>query len=252
MRHLPFLLGGLVLAAGCKKTVDTKGFEKTIAERVTAMGLSPGKVTCPSGVEAKAGASFDCQVEIEKTTYDLTVSITSVDTEAKRVNMETAWKKGDAVLAKKIATVAPPKLQQALGAEVAVDCGAEPLMFLDADRKAGCKLTAGDKAATLTFAFDDKLEVTGFKIEPALYGSAKLAAILTPTVHEQTGADTKVDCGPDAVVQRSEDGAVWCSIDNGKQAAKIRVAVTPDFGVESWKVAKPDEPDEPDAAEPAE
>lgn len=237
MSHKPaHLLFSLLAIAGCKKTVDTKGFEKTLAAKVADLGFTPGPVTCPSGIEGKKGATFTCKVEIEKTTYDLAVTITSVD--GSNVQMDTKWAKGPAVISKKIAATAPKALAEALGTTVAVDCGTEPLLFLEAG-KAKCKLTAGHTSSTLLLAFDDKLEVTGWELDPALLGRAKLEAILTPSVAEKTHPGVKIDCGPDDLITRPADGLLWCGMHDGDQDQKIRVTVTPELKVEKWEVATP-------------
>ena len=235
-RHPAHLLIALVAIAGCKKTVDTKGFEKTIAAKVTELGLTPGAISCPSGVEGKKGTEFTCKVEIEKVTYDLTVTITSVESD--NAQMDTRWAKGAAVISKKIAANAPKALAEALGTTVTVDCGTEPLLFLEAS-KATCKLTSGKTSSTLLLTFDDKLEVTGWELKPPLLGRAKLEGVLTPAVAEKTSPQVKVDCGPDDLIARPADGNVWCGITDGAQAAKIRVTVTPELKVEKWEVATP-------------
>jgi len=230
------LLIALAALAGCKKTVDTKGFEKTIAAKVTELGLTPGAISCPSGVEGKKGAEFTCKVEIEKATYDLTVTITSVESD--HAQMDTKWAKGPAVISKKIAANAPKALAEALGTTVTVDCGTEPLLFLEAS-KAKCKLTSGKTSSTLLLAFDDKLEVTGWELNPPLLGRAKLEGLLTPSVAEKTNPQVKVDCGPEDLMARPSDGIVWCGITDGTQHAKIRVTVTPELNVDKWEVATP-------------
>ncbi len=237
MSHKPaHLLLSVLAIAGCKKTVDTKAFEKTLAGKVSELGFTPGPITCPSGIEGKKGAAFTCKVEIEKTTYDLAVTITSVD--GSNVQMDTKWAKGPAVISKKIAATAPKALAEALGTTVVVDCGTEPLMFLEAG-KAKCKLTSGHTSATLLLAFDDKLEVTGWELQPALLGRGKLEGILTPSVAAKTHPDVKIDCGPDDLITRPEDGLVWCGMHDGEQDLKIRVTVTPELKVEKWEVATP-------------
>jgi hypothetical protein len=232
----PHLLVALLALAACKKTVDTKGFEKTIAAKVTELGLTPGKISCPSGIEGKKGAEFTCKVEIEKTTYDLIVTITSVETS--NAQMDTRWAKGPAVISKKIAANAPKALAEAFGTTVTVDCGTEPLLFLESS-KAKCKLTSGKASSTLLLSFDDKLEVTGWELSPPLLGRKKLEELLTPSVAEKTSPNVKVDCGPEDLITRPADGNVWCGVTDGAQTAKIRVAVTPELKVDKWEIATP-------------
>lgn len=235
-RHLVL---GLCLIAGCKKTVDTKGFEKTLDAKVKALGLVPGPISCPSGVEPKTGGVFTCKVEIEKISYDLAVTITSV--EGSNVQMDTAWAKGPAVIRKKIAEGVPKVLGEQLGAKVELDCGKEPLLFLTAG-KATCKMTSGHTAATLEISFDDKYEVSSWKLDPPLLGRAKLEEILTPSVAEKTTPAIKVDCGPEDVFPRPAEGVLECAISDGTQHARIKVSISPELKVERWETIKSDHP----------
>jgi hypothetical protein len=142
------------------------------------------------------------------------------------------------VISKKIAANAPKALAEALGTTVTVDCGTEPLLFLEAS-KATCKLTSGKTSSTLVLAFDDKLEVKGWELQPPLLGRAKLEGLLTPSVAEKTSPGITVDCGPDDLIERPADGTIWCAIADGPKKAKIRVTITPDLKVERWETATP-------------
>ena len=238
--HLLGLLGllglPLLTLGGCKKTVDTKGFEKTIDERVRGLGLVPGAISCPSGIEAKQGTQFTCKVPIDKASYDLVVTIKSV--EGSSVQLDTAWAKGPAVVAQKLAENGPAAIKKALDATASLDCGTEPLIFLAAG-KVKCKLTSGTTHATLAFTFDDKLEVTGWELDPHLLSRKKLEGLLTPDVEAKTSPTTKVDCGPDDLLARPADGTLTCSISDGAHTAKIHVTVSEDLKVEKWETVSP-------------
>ncbi len=55
-----------VLAVGCGGTViDSAKIEATVEENLQkSLGKKVSSVDCPSGVEVKAGASFDCTVTL--------------------------------------------------------------------------------------------------------------------------------------------------------------------------------------------
>lgn len=159
-----FVLVPLALAA-CTKTVDTKGFEKTIEERVRAIGLVPESVSCPSGVAPKTGAKFTCKITIENTSYDLDVTITTV--KDKDVAMDTSWAKGHAVVRRKIVDNLPAELGKQLHATVTIDCGKDALVFLTGNQL-DCSLTSGTTTSKLTLTFDEKYNMTEWKLDPPL------------------------------------------------------------------------------------
>jgi hypothetical protein len=228
------VLIAVIASTGCHKTVDNEGFEKTLAAKVTALGMTPGKVTCPPGIAGKKGATFACQIQLEKSTYDLEVTIT--DVHGDQLSMDTRWAKGDAVFSKKLAANLPKPMSDALGATVTVDCGSEPLLFLQ-DSKTKCKLSAGKTTSTLELTFDDKFEVNHWKLTPPLLKRAKLEHALTPAVSEKVHHEVTVDCGAEDLIPRPDDGLVWCGISDGSHKADIRVAITPELDVGKWEVA---------------
>jgi hypothetical protein len=74
---------GLALGAvGCggSSTVSKGDVEKSAMEKLpTATGLTPTKVSCPNDLDAKAGATMQCQVTVEgNATYGLNVTVSSV------------------------------------------------------------------------------------------------------------------------------------------------------------------------------
>jgi len=235
MRIATFALATLA-AVGCKKTVDNKGFASNLEDKVRALGLHPGNVSCPSDVDAKAGAKFTCKVPIEAATYDLLVTIKSVDGSV--VQMDTAWAKGPAVIRDRLRESVPRSMQDALGAEVALDCGVDPLLFLD-HGKVACRLTSGRAASKLVLAFDDKLEITGWELVPPLLGKQRIEALLVQAIAEKSGASVTVNCGAEALISRPSDGVITCSVVAGKTTTQVRVTVTPDLKIENWTTVTP-------------
>ena len=62
-RWTPILLAlGALLAACGTSTIKAPGAERSVAEVVSRQtGFRPADVSCPSGVEAKVGGTFDCR-----------------------------------------------------------------------------------------------------------------------------------------------------------------------------------------------
>ncbi len=57
----------LLLAAGCGETVidDVKTEEAIEANLTKSVGQKVSSVDCPSGVEVKAGKTFECEVKLD-------------------------------------------------------------------------------------------------------------------------------------------------------------------------------------------
>lgn len=53
--------------------------ERVSAEVTNANGTAPESVSCPSGLDAKAGATVTCQVKDSTETYNVVVDVQSVD-----------------------------------------------------------------------------------------------------------------------------------------------------------------------------
>jgi Domain of unknown function (DUF4333) len=224
----------------CKSKVDTKGFEDTIRQRTTALGLHATKVACPANVEAKPGGVFTCQVELDgKKTYGLDVTIKAMDKATSKVDLDTAWHDGAAVQVAKLDQGLTAELSKALGGAVTIKCGDEPLRFLDPQRKLRCELVAGEVKSAATIDFDAALQPTDWHLDPAILARAKLEEILTPAVREKTNPDVKVDCGPAAFLLRPADGVVWCAIADADKQAKIKVEIDDKLNLQRWEVATP-------------
>lgn len=231
------LVASALAVVACKSKVDTKGFEDTVRQRTSEMGLHATKVTCPHDVETKQGAAFTCQVELDgKKTYALDVTLKSVDKESRKADLDTAWHDGAAVQVAKLEPALTDALGKALGSAITLECGDEPLRFLDPQRKLRCELAAGEVKSTATIDFDEALTPTGWHLEPALLERTKLEEVLTPLVRDKTGLPVTVSCGPAALLLRPADGVLWCTIaDSGKQA-KLEVEIDDNRKVKRWKV----------------
>jgi hypothetical protein len=235
------LIAALAVVA-CKNKVDTKGFEDTVRQRTSEMGMHATKVSCPADVEAKPGNVFTCQVELDgKKTYALDVTLKGVDRATSKASLDTAWHDGAAVQVAKLEPALTQELGKALGSQVTLTCGDEPLRFLDPQRKLRCALTAGAVKSTATIDFNEALTPTDWHLDPPLLGRVKLEEILTPSVRDKTGPGVKVDCGPAALLLRPADGVVWCSIADPDKQAKIKVEIDDKLNVQRWEVATPPE-----------
>src|SRR5690606_31254913 len=130
------------------------------------------------------------------------------------VNLRTTWRRGSAVRARKLATELPAKLEEQLGVEVGLDCGREPLAFLNAEGRVACALISGKTTSTLRLTFNEQRDVTGWQLDPPLLGRAKLEQILTPSVQAKLGPAAQVSCGPEALLRRPDDGVVRCDVND--------------------------------------
>jgi hypothetical protein len=223
----------LAAAGGCKKSVKNDEVEAFVQRRATELGIPNAKASCPSGVEAKVGASFDCKIDIDGTTYVLVATITSL--EGTKLSIDTAWKDGEAVISSKLSAALSGELSTQMETPVKVECG-EPLRFLDKDRNVACDLVAGSTKAKLLVTFDDNLAPTNWKVQPPLLAKAALERLLTDPVRSKTSAAVTVACGDEPLLARPADGIVWCQASDGDRAAKIQVEVGPDLVVTRWQL----------------
>jgi hypothetical protein len=227
----------MLLASGaCKKKVDTADFEGRLKKRTDELGLAGATVSCPKGVEAKEGQTFECSVSVGGRSYVLVATVTKVD--GKELGMDTKWKDGEAVITGKLAPALGGELGKQFGTPVTVDCGKDTMVFLDKARNVTCDLAAGDTKAKVVITFDDKLNPTTWKLDPQLLAKSKLEGILTEPVRAKTSPTVAVTCGDKPLLPRPADGTVWCEIADGAKKAKLKVAVDDDLQVKGWEVAE--------------
>jgi hypothetical protein len=230
-----WVLAGVLAAAGCKKSVKNDEVEAFVKRRAADLGMQNAKASCPSGVEAKVGTSFDCKLEIDGKTYVLVATITSV--EGTKLAIDTAWKDGEAVVSSKLSAALAGELSNQMETPVKVECG-EPLRFLDQDRNVACDLVAGSTKAKLLVTFDENLAPTNWKVHPGLLAKPRLEQLLIERVRTQTSATATVTCGDEPLLARPDDGIVWCQVTDGARSAKVEVEVGPDLVVTRWKFAE--------------
>lgn len=223
-----------ISAAGCKKTVKNEEVEGFIKHRTEELGLPGAKVSCPKGVDAKLGTKFECTVELGGKPYILVATITKV--EGLKLDMDTAWKDGEAVISEKLEAALAKDLSEQFGTDVAIECG-DILRFLDAERAVACDLTAGATKAKVLVTFDDKLVPTTWKLDPQLLSKKKLEAVLIEPVRAKTSPGVAVQCGTEPLMPRPADGVVRCSIAEGDKQAPLEVDVDEELNVKGWRVA---------------
>jgi hypothetical protein len=235
MKRLSIVVMLLGIGA-CKKKVDTGDFEGRLKKRTDELGLTGATVSCPKGVEAKVGQSFECSVSIGGRSYVLVATVTKVD--GKELGMDTAWKDGEAIINAKLAPALGTDLGKQFELPVTVDCGKDAMLFLDKARNVTCDLTVADAKAKVIVTFDDKLVPTAWKLDPQLLAKTKLEGILLEPVRAKTSPTVTVTCGDKPLVPRPADGTVWCEIADGAKKAKLKVAVDEELQVKGWEVAE--------------
>jgi hypothetical protein len=85
VRRLVLIPLAAVLMVGCGggKTVKADGAERSVSDVVSRKtGFHPTDVSCPSGVDAKAGATFDCHFTGPDGAYVAHVTIEKVEGES--------------------------------------------------------------------------------------------------------------------------------------------------------------------------
>lgn len=72
-----------IATAACSKTLDTKGLEPTLARQLeAAYDLTGVTVSCPTGIKAKAGSTFECTAALPQG-GTLTLRVTQDDANGK-------------------------------------------------------------------------------------------------------------------------------------------------------------------------
>ncbi|SEH82929.1 protein of unknown function [Mycolicibacterium rutilum] len=81
-----------VLVVGCSSTIKPEGAAKSVVDLVSEQtGFKPTDVTCPDGVEAKEGTTFECTFTgPEGTEYTANLRVTKVEGDDVEFYIETA------------------------------------------------------------------------------------------------------------------------------------------------------------------
>jgi hypothetical protein len=228
MKHVLLALGLIA----CSNTVNQEDMEKNLHARMVALGAPEATVKCPSSLSAKVGSVGVCKVTLGEATYDLEVTVTSI--ENGKAMTDTKWKGVVLINARELEKGFTPVLSEELGAPVTIDCGAA-FRPLDAARAVVCDLEAGMHASKVTFTFDDKLEPTLTKYDPPLLAMNKLIAHILPSVRAKTKPTVEMTCA-EMVMPRPADGVVRCTlVDGGAEVARILVTVDAELKLSNWE-----------------
>lgn len=230
------LSGCTVRCYGPKTTMNRDELEKTLETRL-AVG---GHVRCPEDLEAKVGATYRCQLELENTSYALDVTITSIDPTDSKTPLRIDYKfaRGRAFRRSVVQADLQKKLSDMLGAPLEVACGAEPLLFIR-ETLVVCQLRSGNVRTTTSLALDDKLGVTNGPLVPPVFSRKELEAGLREATKAQFGPDMAIDCGPEAIIMSPADSTIHCQASKGSEKAPLEVVVERDTTT-SWKLSAPD------------
>ncbi|MGV0851588.1 DUF4333 domain-containing protein [Mycolicibacterium phlei] len=81
-----------VTLVGCSSTIRPEGAAKSVVDLVSEQtGFKPTDVTCPDGIEAKAGTTFECRFTgPEGVEYTANLRVTRVDGDDVEFYIETA------------------------------------------------------------------------------------------------------------------------------------------------------------------
>ncbi|MEV0062071.1 DUF4333 domain-containing protein [Nocardia sp. NPDC050718] len=100
LRTVPAVLAALLTAAavsaGCSVSVGTATVDKeAVAEQISTqlanqVGETPDQVTCPEDLKAEKGATMTCTLTEQGATYDVKVTVTSVEGDNTKFDIEVA------------------------------------------------------------------------------------------------------------------------------------------------------------------
>jgi hypothetical protein len=158
MRTLPLVLLAAIALAGCAKEIDDKKAEKFIADNVEQQtGARVKSVACPSGLTAKKGGTFDCDVTGEDGTTG-EAKITEKDDQG-NVSVSAPFIHRDELES----SLSDGISEQSGGGEVQVTC--PDIIVVQKGAEFECEATAeSDKATILVTQTDDQGHVT-YKIK---------------------------------------------------------------------------------------
>lgn len=217
-----FLAVGLALAGCGPRTMDTKDLESQIAAQLAKDHAVVDAVHCPPSIPGKAGVSFECEVVLGGKSYAWVVAIHSIDKSGLDLDMH--WKRGEAVLASRVAEMMTERVGTLVGAPAAVDCG-EPIRFLESDRTVRCDLAVGKVKAQLVMTLATDLTLKAWRLDPPMLAKHKLETGLASAIGDKLGGTATVDCGSEPLFPRPASGIVACSVDTGKKTVPIGVEV---------------------------
>ncbi len=125
---LAVLASAVAITSSCKQHVDTQDFESRIRARVAELGAAAERRDVPQGRRGQAGRDVRVRrgdrrqdLRAERTIDDATASGDSAE-----IDMSTKWKRGEAVVAARLAPAMSAAMTKSIGAPVTVSCG-EPL-----------------------------------------------------------------------------------------------------------------------------
>ncbi|MFJ2837703.1 DUF4333 domain-containing protein [Nocardia sp. NPDC087230] len=100
IRTIPAVLAALLsvaaVSAGCSVSVGTATVDKeAVAEQISTqlqaqVGETPDEVTCPEDLKAEQGATMTCTLTEQGATYDVKVTVTSVEGDNTKFDIEVA------------------------------------------------------------------------------------------------------------------------------------------------------------------
>lgn len=221
-------------------TIRADTLQQRVLDRLAQFGVPITRVSCPDDVPAVSGVKFSCLVEFAgRRTYGLDGTIQDISRVREKGAANFVWHDGLAVRVAALTQAMHDTLVANLTVPMTVDCGDEPLRFLDAERKLTCTVTAGDARSTLTMEFDEHVNLGPWRLDPVLVVPSRIVQILTPMVRAKTNPRVELDCGPRLAYPRPSDGIVWCTVKDGSQRAKLKAAVDANLDLQHWWIVGP-------------
>jgi hypothetical protein len=232
MRTLPLVLLAAIVLAGCATTIDNKKAESFITKRIEAKtDVQVKSVSCPTGLTAKAGDTFDCTV----TRDDGSTAKAKVTEKDDKGNVDidlSTIPTRQPLDPKKAEQFVSTQVQQQTGARVqTVSCPSH----LTAEQGAtfDCTVTGADGTsgkATLT-QIDDKGNI---RVEAPFLHPADIEQSLNSGISKQIGGQVQIVC-PD-IVTAQKGGEFECEASSGSEKATVSVTQTDDQGNVDYKI----------------
>ena len=232
------VVASALIQTACGDTVDRKELEAKVRAQLRDQGLEVTQLTCPGDGNVTSGTTLVCQVEVAgKHHYELEVAYIRSDKLRGKATFNVTARGGRAVVVSKLEPPLSKDISEALGAQVVVKCGDDPVRFLDAHDKLACELVADDLKTGLVLTFDRKqVFPTDWHLEPPLIVTSKLEAAVTPAARAKTVPELEVECGPAQLVLRPADGVIWCDVSTPTQRGKMSVEIDGKLDIQRWKI----------------